>query len=225
MKEINHDITKNKIFDIAGLLREQARYAKDCKKKQLELIDDETLAQEYKNSRIAELRETYLARYEDTKEKVNEKLNEILEVELEQEKILNYDIPGFTNTIAAINAAKGKLPPEVMEGIKLNFAGNYLVMQSIKAAFESYEVDLSKYDYEDYMTSASAAIEPIMQAANNIERDEVSTVVSLYDIFKSLIHFGEVRGIEFTENAKIFGDGLDGEIEEIYARRVMGLPE
>ena len=31
MKEINHEITKNKIFDIAGLLREQARYAKSCK--------------------------------------------------------------------------------------------------------------------------------------------------------------------------------------------------
>lgn len=223
--KVNHEQTKNKIFDIAGLLREQARYAKAYRQNTQKLLDDKTLAEDYKNNEIAKLRTAYIAKYNDTKTKVVEKLNEIIPLELENEAILEFDIPEFANTMSAINSAQGKLPAEVMESIKLNFAGHYQVLNSIKAAFERYEIDLTPYGYEKYTTRAEFAIRDLITSAENIEQDEVSTIVSLNQLFNAIIHFGEVRGIEFTENAKTFGDGVDDEVRDILARRAMGLME
>ena len=222
--KVNHEQTKNKIFDIAGLLREQARYAKTYRQSTQKLLDDETLAQDYKNNEIAKLRQAYIAKYNDTKTKIVDLLNEIATLELENEAVTEFDIPEFANTISVINSAQGKLPADVIHGIKYNFAGHYQVLNSIKAAFERYEIDLAPYGYEEYTTSAGFAINKLITSAENIEQDEVSTVVSLLQLFKDIIHFGEVRGIEFTENAKTFGDGVDDEeTKEIIARRAMGL--
>ena len=134
--KVNHEQTKNKILDIVGLLREQARYAKSYEQEQIKITSDEMLAQKYKNDKLAELMTAYIAKYKETKEKVVALLNDIVPIELEQEKILEYDIDEFSNTLAAINAAQGKLPADVMESIKLNFAGHYQALLSIKAAFE-----------------------------------------------------------------------------------------
>lgn len=221
--KVNHEQTKNKIFDIAGLLREQARYAKNYKQEQIKITSDEMLAQKYKNDRLAELMAAYIAKHKETKEKVVALLNDITPIELEQEAILEFDVPEFQNTLAAINAAQGRLPADVMTGIKLNFAGQYQALLSIKAAFERYEIDLAPYGYEEYTTSAGFAIQPLIHAAENIEQEETSTIIDLQELFKKVIHFGEVRGIKFSEEAKTFGDGVDDEVRELLALKVMGL--
>lgn len=221
--KVNHDKTKNLIFDIAGILREQARYAKNYRKSIADISADTTYSQDYKSNAIAQLRTKYDEKYHDTKEKVVAKLDEIVLVELENESVLEFDIPEFSNTVAAINATQGKLPAEVMESIKLNFAGHYQVLSAIKAAFDNYDIDLAHYKYEEYTTSAAFAIETLKNAAENIEYSETATIISLHQLFKDVIHFGEVRGIEFSDDAKTFGEGVDDEVRDALARRAMGL--
>lgn len=223
--KVNHEQTKTKIFDIATLLREQARYAKNYKQEQIKITSDDTYAQEYKNSKIDELRKLYNAKHTETKTKIVEKLNEIREIELEQEKILDLDIPEFANTIAAISAANGKLPSDIITGIKLKFAGHYQALMAIKAIFDRCEIDLAPFGYEEYITSASFVIDALVNEAENMEQEEVASIVSLQQLFNNIIHFGEVRGIKFSDGDKTFGDGVDDEVREILARRAMGLPD
>ena len=138
------------------------------------------------------------------------------------EKILEFDTPEFSNTLAAINAAQGNLPADVINGIKLNFAGQYQALITIKSAFDRYGIDLAPYGYEEYITSAGFAIQPLISAAKNIEQDEVSTVLSLKNLFDDILKFGKVRGIEFTPAEETFGE-YDEEDRELIARRAMGL--
>lgn len=220
--KVNHEQTKNKILDICRVLRDQANYAKAFRQESKKVIDDEMLAQKYKNDKLAQLREAYNAKYNETKDKVVKMLGEIAEIELEQEKILELDVPEFSNTLATINAAQGKLPADVIEGIKLNFAGQYQALLAIKAAFERYEIDLKHYGYDEYTTSVAFAIKPLENAAANIEQDEVSTVLSLKRLFDDVLKFGKIRGVTFTPDQETFGE-FDEEEENLLARRAMGL--
>lgn len=223
--KVNHETTKSRILDILGILREQARYAKIYKQECKKVLDDDMLAEKYKTDKVESLRVAYITKHNENKAKVVALLNEIATIETGQEKILDFDIPEFANTVAVINTAKGKLPADVMEGIKLNFAGYYQVLLSIQAVFEQFDIDLTPYNYHEYTTSAGVAVLPLIHAAENIEQEETSTIVSLHKLFKDVIHFGEVRGIEFSGPAKTFGEGIDEEVQETLTRRAMGLDE
>lgn len=220
--KVNHEQTKNKILDICKVLRTQAAYAKRFRQESLNVTTDEMLAQKYKNDRLAELREAYNAKYNETKTRIVEILGQIAEIEHEQEKILEFDVPEFSNTIAAINAAQGKLPADVITNIKLNFAGQYQILMTIKAAFERYEIDLVPYGYEEYTTSAGFVLPGLIHKAENIEQDEISTLLSLKNLFDDVLKFGKVRGITFTPTEETFNE-FDEEDRELLARRAMGL--
>lgn len=221
--KVNHDRTKKIIIDITDILRAQAQVAKNFKVESDKVTENKTYSQAYQAEKIDALRREYDIKYNGTKDEVAKKLEEILNIELENEQILEFDVPEFANTLAAINAAKGKLPENVISNIKLNFAGQYQALLTIAATFENYGVEVSRYGYDDYLRSVSLAIEPLIIQARNIERSEVSTAISLKKLLKNVIHFGEVRGITFSENVKTLGDGLDDDASNQLARRAMGL--
>lgn len=220
---VNNEQTKNKILDIAGELRKLAHSAKDFRKRTVAILQDETMSEPYKNSKIEDMRTAFTATYDEKREKIVDLLNDIIPLVEENEKKYNLDIPDFANTMSIITASQGNLPIETIESIKLNYAGHYQALLAIRAAFERYEVDLSKYGYDEYTQKGEFAISNLITAAVNIEREETTISLDLVKLFKAVIRFGEVRGIEFSEEAKTFGDGFDDEAEEILARRVMGL--
>ena len=222
---VNNEQTKTKILEIAGELRSLAHNARNFKKHTVAVQSDETMSEPYKKSKIEDMRASYEKTLNEKKAKIVELLNDIIPLVEENEAVYNLDIPDFANTMAIITASEGKLDPKLMDGIKLKFAGHYQALQAIKAAFERYEVELSKYGYDEYICPVGFAIPTLITAAENIEREETSVFIDLMDIFKKIIRFGEVRGIEFSEDAKTFGDGFDEEAGALFARRVMGLPE
>lgn len=222
--KINHERTKNKILEITGLIRGQAQAATEYRQKSLNITQDETMSQNYKDEQIERLRDEYIRKYEETKQGLTKKLDEIIPLELENEAVLEFDIPEFANTMTAINAAEGNLPENVIKSIKLTFAGNYQALLSIRAAFERYGIDLEKYGYNEYTESVNTAITPLILEAENIERSEISTFISLRSLFRNVIKFGEVRGINFSESQKDFGEGYNEEAANILARQAMGLP-
>lgn len=221
--KVNHDKTKSLILNITKLLKAQIQTAKKYKADSDNILSDRLISQEYKNEQIEELRNAYLAKHSETKEKAENALNEILELELENEKILEFDVPEFSNTLAVINAAKGNLPSEVIESIKINFAGQYQTLLAIKSAFERYGVDLKKFGFEEYTISAGSAVKELIYQAQNIEQSETSTIVSLRKLFKDVIRFGEVRGINFSKSEKTLTADIDDEARKILTRKAMGL--
>lgn len=220
--KVNHEQTRGKIIEITELLKVQAVTAQNFKENSNRVLADESLSQKYQNDRIAELRENYIAKHKETKEKVIAILEEIAPLELENEKILEYDIPEFANTMSAINSTQGKLPADVMESIKLNFAGHYQVLLSIKAAFEHYEIDLTPYKYEEYVTSAASVINDMIKMAENLELSESSSFIALKQLHAKVIRFGEVRGIKFSEEERTFGSVSEA-VSDALARQAMGL--
>ena len=81
---------------------------------------------------------------------------------------------------------------------------------------------MAPYGYEEYVTSVGFAIQPLINAVENIEQDEVSTVLSLKFLFDDVLKFGKIRGITFTPDQETFGK-FDDEVENLLARRAMGL--
>ena len=221
--KINHEITRKNIIEITGLLRTQATVATNYRNTKTAIENDENMSQKYQQESLAQQRENYIAKLCETKEKIKERLEIILEDELKQETILEYDVPEFSNTLAVIDATQGQLPDEVIKNIKYNFAGQYQVLLSINAAFGKYGIELSKYGYDEYLRSASAVIQELIHEAKNIEQSEVSTFVSLRNLFSDIIKFGEVRGIKFSESEKDFREGHNEEADDIFAKQVMGL--
>lgn len=221
--KVNHDKTKNLIIDITDILRAQAQVAKKFRAESNTVNEDKTYSQKYKADLIAKLRENYDAKYNGTKDKITAKLEEILKIELENEEILELDVPEFANTLAAINSAQGNLPGYVIENIKINFAGQYQALSTIAAAFENYNIDLSKYGYTEYLRSAAITIEQLINKTRDIEQSEISTFISLKNLLEDVIRFGEVRGITFSENVKTLGADMDDEARTILARKAMGL--
>ena len=219
--KVNHDETKGIILSIVEMLKTQVQVAKKYKADSDAVTADEMISQKLKNERIAELRDNYIAKHRELKDKVEEKLNAIIPIELENEKILELDVPEFSNTLAAINTSKGHLPSEVIESIKLNFAGQYQALLAIKSAFERYEVDLKPWKYDEYTASVNYAIKPLIIQAQNLEQSEASTSISLRKLFKDVIRFGEVRGIKFSDSDKTFP--FDDEIRTSALKKAMGL--
>ena len=223
--KINHDVTKTQIIGITELLRKQAENATTYRAAKVAVGADEMMSQKYQQDKITALRESYIAHLNDTKAQIIEKLNAILDDELIQESVLECDVPEFANTLAAINAANGVLPIEVMNSIKHNFAGQYQVLLAIRAAFERYEIDLEKCEYTDmYFSSAAMVLPGLINQAETLEQSEVATFASLKQLFRNVIHFGETRGISFTDFEKDFGEGNNEEADEVIARMAMGLP-
>lgn len=222
--KVNHEQTKRLIIDIVGILREQAHNTQNYRKSRDDVLSDENTSDSYKHEKIQAMCENYLAGLEKTKEMVSDKLNTILEIESENDDILEYDIPEFANTLSAINSAHGKLPPSVMGHIKLNFAGHYQVLKTIVAAFEHYEIDIKQYSYDEYIENANSQIAILLEKASNLEQSEISGVLALKKLCNDVIHFGELRGLEFTDSEKSFGVEIDDAAAEILARSAMGLP-
>ena len=222
--KVNHEQTKTKIIAICEALREQANNAKAFREESAKVLEDKTFTQEYKEKMLSNLRDGYNANYNTTKTKVVEILGEIEEIELEQEKIFELDIPEFSNTLAAIDAAQGNLPADVINSIKLNFAGYMQALNVIKSAFGRYGVDLEPYGFNEYATSAGFAIEVLKRTTENIEQEEVATVLSLKNLYNDIIAFGKTRGIEFDAEQESFGD-IDEDAQDIIARRAMGLSD
>lgn len=221
--KVNHDATKAKIISIKYNMEELASAAKKYRNDAQEILQNGRMSQSFQNERIAELRADYYAKHESLKGIILEKLNDVQTLEIDTERICELDVPEFANTIAAINAAQGKLHPDVMEGIKLNFAGQYQALQTIAAAFDRYEVNLEKHGYGEYLSSAAVILPDIIDYADNMEQDKTVVLVSLSTLFKKIIRFGETRGIHFTDNEKAF-DALDDDARDIMARQAMGLP-
>ena len=221
--KVNHTQTRNKIFSIAELLKAQANYVKNHRQEQRKITLDEKLSQSYKANRLEDLRTAYTAKHIETKEKIVALLDEIAPIEREQENVFELDVAEFGNTLAAINATEGKLPPEVITGIKLNFAGQFQALLCIKAAFDRYNIDLKPYGYEEYTTKAEFTLRSLVAAVSDIEQEESGAIIGLHDFFKKLVRFGEVRGIMFDDDFKSFGSDVDEEISDTIARKAMGL--
>lgn len=200
--KINHDKTKGYILSICDLLKCQTKAAKEFKAEKEKVLTDNMLSEEYKNNCVAALRENYIAKYKETKVAIVKKLEAIILAEKENESILEYDVPEFSNTLAAINSAKGNLPSNVIESIKLNFAGQYQALLTIQAAFERYGVNLKDYKFNIYTTVAETAVNALIIQAENIELSEMSAFISLKKLYDNVISFGEIRGIVFTDEQK-----------------------
>ena len=125
--------------------------------------------------------------------------------------------------MAAINASEGKLPYEVIDNIKFNFAGQYQALNTIVAALKRYGVDLSGYGYENYLKSASNYVSELQIKVENIELSKDATLFSLRDLFDEIIIFAETRGIKLNADDALFGELSEEEKQDFLTRRAMGL--
>lgn len=221
--KINHEKTHNEILAITELIKKQAVSAKEYKNQKNILESDETMAQKYKNDRLAELRVIYINGINETKALIKERLITVADLETANEQILETDVPEFANTLAAINSAKGNLPGNVIENIKLNFAGQVQLLEIIEKTFDNYGIDMSRYNFSEYTKPSQLVIADLSVKVENIEQSEAAIFLSLTNIYKAIIHFGEVRGIVFSDSEKTFSNGVDDEIREELARQAMGL--
>lgn len=224
--KVNHDATKSIIYDIAGLLREQARRAMAYEKETQEIAQNPAYAESYKTKEIEKKRVAYIATHNDTQTQVAELIERMAEEEKKQEEILELDIPEYANTVASIQAAKGDLPAIAIDAIKKNFAGHYQALLIIKKLFSiyNYGIDLRVHGYEEYTQSAEHATMPLIKAAQNLELSGSAAPFSMYKLFRDVIRFGEVRGIKFSENEKAFVDGIEEDnLKEMQTRKAMGL--
>lgn len=229
--KITHETTKTLINEVNELLKAQGRKARNYKEEKAKIEIDKTYSQGYQQELIHKLREDYLNSIQQTKEKALEKLNKMLEFEIEQENILELDVPEFANTLNLIKASRGELNPKVIKSIVLNFAGQYQILKSFNDLFAEYFDEnnsdekpfLQKYVDVTYFLSAEVLLSDVQKAVENIEVSEVSTCMSLRNIFKALIHFGETRGLTFTDSEKDSTDIINEAEDVDLARQVMGL--
>ncbi len=222
--KVNHENTKSKILEIAGVIREQANYTKTYKQNKSNVLADETYSEAYKNERLEKLHVDYLTHHKEVKNKLKGMLNEIMSYELENEAVVEFDIPEYTNTVATITASRNTLSADVINGIILNFAGHYQILNTLKAIFKSNGIDVQYYNFGEYAVSAREAVPKLISVAENIEQEENTAIISLKNLLSSVIRFGEVRGIKFDDDAKSLGSDIDSEASTIIARRAMGLP-
>lgn len=223
--KVNHENTKKKILEITSILKNQANSAKTFKKNKALILQDEARSEKYKTDAVAELAKGYYSLLEDTKKKLIEHLEEIIPLELENEAILQFDIPEYLNTVTTITSAKKELSADVINTIKLNFAGHYQVLNSIASILKSNDISPEQYGYSEYTRSVTDVIPGLISMAENLEQEENNAIISLHNFFKAIIRFGEVRGVAFSESEKNFGEGIDDEAKETLIRRSMGLPE
>lgn len=225
MNKINHKPAQDIICKIILRIKEQIKAAETYRQQKTTIETDTRMSREYQETRLKDLMQTYLAGLNETRGFIIENLESIAELEEGNEKILDFDVPEFSETLAAINAAKGKLPEEVIFGIRDKFNGNYQVLLTIVSAFENWGIDLAKYKYNDYITPAAVIIVKLIADAENIETSEVSSFISLRELLHNIVHFGECRGMIFSDEFKTLDSELETVAKELLARQAMGLAE
>ena len=143
MNKINHKPAQDIICKIILRIKEQIKAAETYRQQKTTIEADTRMSREYQETRLKDLMQTYLAGLNETRSFIIENLESVAEFEEVNEKILDFDVPEFSETLAAINAAKGKLPAEVIFGIRDKFNGNYQVLLTIASVFENYGLDLT----------------------------------------------------------------------------------
>ena len=230
MNKINHKPAQDIICDIILRIKKQVENALNYKKQKVTLETDERLNTEYREGQIKAINEKYLAELQETRAFIAEKLGAVAEIEKENESILDFDVPEFSETMAAVNAAKGKLPEAVIYGIRDKFKGNYQVMATIKAALEGFEIDLKPYKFNDYTAPAEECISQMIINAGNIETSADTSFISLGELLDEIVYFAECRGMVFGDDFKTFDPETAGAVAEVKdaiqtqtARQAMGL--
>ena len=225
MNKINHKPAQDIICKIILRIKEQIKAAETYRQQKTTIEADTRMSREYQETRLKDLMQTYLAGLNETRSFIIENLESVAEFEEVNEKILDFDVPEFSETLAAINAAKGKLPAEVIFGIRDKFNGNYQVLLTIASVFENYGLDLTKYKFNDYITPAAEIIVKLIADAENIETSEVSSFISLRELLHNIVYFGECRGMVFGDDFKMLDSELEDVGKELAARQAMGLTE
>lgn len=224
MNKINHKPAQDIICDIILRIKKQVETTETYRQKKISIEADARMSREYQEKSIQELMQTYLAALNETRAFIIEKLEKVAELEGENEKILDFDVPEFSETLAAINATKGKLPEDVIFGIRDKFNGNYQVLLTITSALENYGIDLKKYQFGDYIATAAEKLVKLIKDAENIETSEASSFISLRELLHNVVHFGECRGMIFSDDFKMLNSELETVAKDLLARQAMGLP-
>lgn len=230
MNKINHKSAQDAIADIVARIKKQIEAALSYKEQKVKYETDSRLAQEFRNAKIAEINSAYLVELQKTREFIVEKLEKVAELEKENENILDFDVPEFSETMAAINATKGKLPEAVIFGIRDKFKGNYQVMVTIRAALESFGIDLKPYKFDDYADTAQNRIAALIINAKNIETSEDTSFISLEELLNDVVYFGRCSGMDFSNDFISLKSDVAESFEKVkdavktqIAREAMGL--
>ncbi len=230
MNNINHKPAQDIICDIILRIQKQVETALKFKEQKVNYETDTRLAEEFRNTKIAEINSAYLAELQGTRAFIAEKLETVADLEAETENILDFDVPEFSETLAAVNTAKGKLPEAVIYGIRDKFKGNFQVMATIKAALEGFGIDLTPYKFNDYTEPAKESIARLLINAQNIETSEDTSFISLEGLLNDVVYFGRCRGMIFSDNfVSLATDAANGlakvkdAVQTQIAREAMGL--
>ena len=230
MNKINHKPAQDIICDIIERIKKQVETALKFKAQKVNYQTDTRLAEEFRSTKIAEINSAYLAELQGTRAFIAEKLEAVAELEAETENILDFDVPEFTETLTAVNTAKGKLPEAVIYGIRDKFKGNYQVMATIKAALEGFGIDLKPYKFNDYTEPAKECIARLIINAQNIETSEDTSFINLEELLNDVVYFGRCRGMVFSDDFASLPANISGEVAKIkddvqtqMAREAMGL--
>ena len=231
MNKINHKPAQDIICDIILRIKKQVENALNYKKQKVTLETDERLNTEYREGQIKAINEKYLAELQDTRAFIAEKLEAVADLEAETENILDFDVPEFSETLTAVNTAKGKLPEAVIYGIRDKFKGNYQVMATIKAALEGFGIDLKPYKFNDYTEPAKESFARLIINAKNIETSEDTSFISLEELLNDVVYFGRCRGMVFSDDFASLPTHISDAVDKIkddvqtqIARQAMGLP-
>lgn len=223
---INHDKTKDKIRDICKALKTQAAEVDRYKTEYLKVIDDKTYTQEAKNNKLEQMRLYYIGKLSDTKQAINEYLEAIRTEETENEKILQLDVPEYTNTLSAFAALPGGfVPEETLELTLKKFAGQrQLLLTLIQPLTYEKGSDMDKL-IRKYTQSIDEALYPLIEQTKNLELSPDSSHFSLYNLYKAVLEFGELHNVIFSDEDEIKEIGFIGEEEykEGLTRFAMGL--
>lgn len=228
--KVNHEETRSRILQILDIIKEHGNTTDKYKKDLLEVNQDRVYSQEVKNERINNLEVTYRNAFENIKVQLLPLIDEVEELENQNEKITEYDVPEFAATVAAINAARAKLPRDVITGIIENFSGQYKALQTIHAIFKSYEPDseipsVTDKLFSDYI-SVTNGILKLRKCYEKLEQSKDTSFLTLNNLFNETVHFAETHSIKLEDYQKDTGDIISaGASQERTARmeHVMGI--
>jgi len=225
MNKINHKPAQDIICDIAIRIDKQIKAALTYKEKKVALEGDTRLSTEYREGQIRTINDAYLKELQETRAFLVEKLEAVGTIEEELENILDFDIPELSETLAALNTTQGKLPKEVIAGIRDKFKDNYQVMLTLAAALENQGYKLEDFGFDYYIHPASLILAQMIDNASNIETSADSSFISLRDLFNAVIDFGEKRGMVFGETIKKLDERVADVISDYLVHEAMGLPQ
>lgn len=221
--KVNHESTKTVLLQIIDELRAQADRATKYNAESHEITENQQISITYKQNLIDDMRVKYLASLEESRSAMRALIERLLAYESDQDKIIEYDVPEYANTIATIKATKGQLPADVIKLIKYNFAGQYNNLVSIATLFKMYGIDVLEYGYKEYVRDAVDALTEIDIMIENMETSAESVHIDLRNIMRKVVTFGEVRGLTFADEEKSLGAFNDEIAEDLLVDKVMGL--